>query len=406
MFGNAQKRVFDIVIGMHSDLMNVLIVETDLIEKKPIIHYYAHERIRNYDLNNTEDVYHALKETLLSVTLSLAQNGFKKMSDLGGHIHPQSLFVVAGAPFGATVTRSISLVKDEPFSVTADFVKHVVEEAERQEDSKSSEIAMFSEHGMHVSHRLLTNALLNGYPVSTFTGQQATELLLSEIVEVVSSLIGETLKDAEKNLLPHVPIIEHTFSLATATFLKSLYPHTKSFLIVELHTQGTECILIQDGVLVEHKNVNYGFVDTSKHLVEVAGTVAGETETYMHEFGKDTMYEDMQVLVTSEVATHALKLQEVLLALHTNYVLPKDIFVISSESYENYTNAVVKTAVEAQYRNAPLTLHTLTQTEIDDLVISQLDITEPLSLNALVLALFVHMERNRTAKNSGELAVY
>ena len=164
--------------------------------------------------------------------------------------------------------------------------------------------------------------------------------------------------------------------------------------------------MIQDGVLVEHKNVNYGFVDTSKHLVDVAGTVAGETETYLHEFGKDTMYEDMQVLVTSEVATHALKLQEVLLALHSSYVLPKDIFVISSESYENYTNAVVKTAVEAQYRNAPHTLHTLTQTEIDDLVISQLDITEPLSLNALVLALFVHMERNRTAKNSGELAVY
>lgn len=406
MFNRAHKRVFDIAIGIHSDLMTVLIIETDHIEKKPIIHYYTHEKIRKYDLSNPEDAYHALKETLLSVTLSLAQNGFKKMRDLGGHIHPQSLFVIAGAPFGATVTRKITLSKDTAFAVTPDFIKHVVEEAEKQNDAKSGEIAVFSESGMHVSSRLLSNALLNGYSVASFTGQKATELHLHEIIEVVSSVVGEILKDAEKNLLPHVPMVEHTFSLAVATFLKALYPHTKSFLAVEFHTQGTECILIQNGVLTEHTSISYGFADAAKHLSESAGTLEGEAETHLHEYGKDTLYEDMQSMVTDEVATHALTLKEMLLSLHTNYVLPNDVFVLSSEPYDGYSTAVVEQATKAMYQDVRFAIHSLSETEIDDRVISQLDVTESLSISALIIALFVHMERNRNAKDTGELAVY
>jgi len=406
MFSRAQKRVFDIVIGIHSDIMYVLIVETETIEKKPIIHYYTHERIRNCSLTDTDDAFHALKETLLSVTLSLAQNGFKKMRDLGGHIHPQTLFVVAGAPFGATVTRSIALSKDTAFAVTSDFVKKVIEEAEKQVDPKSAEIAVFSEHGMHVSNRLMANAQLNGYSVNSFTGQHATELLLSEIVEIVSSVIHETLKEAEKNLLPHVPIVEHTFSLAIASFLKNLYPHTKNFLVVELHTQGTECLLIQNDVLVEHANTNYGFADAAKHLSEKVGTLEGEGELHLKDYGTDTVYEDMHTLVTNEVDTHATELKKILAALHVKYVLPKDIFVLNSQHYDRYAEQVVKVAVDAEYKNVAHTTHILTQTEIDDQAILQLDVTEPLSVSALILASFVHMERNRTAKNTSDIAVY
>lgn len=406
MFSRAQKRVFDIVIGIHSDVMCVLIVETETIEKKPIIHYYTHERIRDYSLNDSEDAFHALKEALLSITLSLAQNGYKKMRDLGGHIHPQSMFVIAGAPYGATVTRTISLCKEEPFAVTVEFVRKLIEEAEAQSDSKSAEIAVYSEHGMHVSNRLMTNAKLNGYPVKSFTGQHATELVLSEIVEVVSSIIGETFKEAEKNLLPHVPIIEHTFSLAVASFLKNLYPHTKDFMVLDFHSKGTECFLIEDNALVEHKNSNYGFSNAAAHLSETIGTISGEGELHLKEFGLDTMYEDTHTAVLSEVETHAVELKTLISNLHLTHVLPKDIFVIHSMPYEKYTDAVIKSAVPSEYRTANYTTHHLTQTEIDDLVIMQLDIAEPLSVSALILAKFVHMERNRTAKDTATLAVY
>jgi hypothetical protein len=313
--------------------------------------------------------------------------------------------LVAATPFGATVTRFITLKKDTPFKATPDFIRRMIEEAEAQSDAPKREIMTYQETGMHMVGRAILEARLNGYPVQKFTGQEVKEVSLAEMIALVPDLLKQTLLEAEKNLLPHVPVEPHVYTFALFLVLREHYPHTPSFCIVDIHAHHSECTLVRDGLLIHHTLIPFGIGNAATVLAEKLGTLESEAFAHLKDAGSASQHGDVSPFIVSLIEEHAKKLRTCISELEAQFVLPKDCILISPRDYDAYTKAVATKAFLAPENSVEHVVHTLGDAELEAMVDRGENVSQYAPVTA-ILARFVHIERERGFEDSSKIEVY
>lgn len=405
MFHREPTPLFDVVIGIRSDSVYGLIVMNAADTEKPLILYSIEEPIREYVGTNVDDMFHALKEALFSATLSLAQNGFRALKDHAPHAKVSHLFVVSGAPFGTTVTRTIRLSKDKPFKVTPDFIQHVVEESKIATDAAKRESIVTQALGVRVVNTAILDARLNGYTVHTFQGQEASELLLSEVVEVVPELIKKTLEETEKNLLPHVPMREHTYAFALSLVMREHYPHTPHMIAFDVHAHHTECVLIRDGVLLEHTMAEYGISHAVAEIGSKLKTLNAEAYGHLRGYGLTIQHEDVETALSEVADAHAEVVIAKLTELKSRCVLPKEVIVLTSTDYAKYASAVAERAFARVGGAETCTVRPMSEHDIRSLV-QEGESAATSSIASAILARFVHIQHALHRVDTTKVEVY
>lgn len=319
---------YSLLVDIGSGSIGVAVVESDSSQDAPLILYTHRERIRITRKKTQDELVRTLREALLSATLELSSNGMKALAAHDPHGRIDHIDVLYASPWSEVITRIIAIEHKETFKATPEFVDALIVEALSQSGSSEHEQTIFESTGQVVIHRATIDSSVNGYPVHAFTGQDATELRLAYMSELVPSAVRDTLKEAEKNLSASAPLIERSFVAAAYCAARTLHTDERDALLIEVTGEATECAVIEDGVLYENFSTLFGSNSFYRLLSDRLGTLEQEAVSHVRDFIAQTTHEDVRDIIVELRQSYKEQLMKVFDSIRTSYALANDLILV------------------------------------------------------------------------------
>lgn len=318
---------YSILVDIGSGSVGVAVVESDGNHDEPLILYTHRERIRITKSKTEEDLIRTLREALLAATLELSSSGMKALASHDPHGRIDHVDVLYASPWCEVITRIIALDHKESFKTTSDMVETMIDEALKHAGSPAHEQAIFESTGKAVIHRAIIDSMVNGYPVTSFTGQEANELKIAYMTELVPQVVRDTLSEAEKNLSAHAPLVERSFVAATYCVSRRLYPDERDALLIEVTGEATECAVIEDSVLYENFSALFGVHSFYRLVGDKLGTIEEEAASHVRDFLQQTARADVREVIMQARESYKKQLEKVFDAIREEYALPNDLII-------------------------------------------------------------------------------
>lgn len=338
---------YSIIVDIGSGSVGVGVIETDTSHAHPLVVYAHRERIRNPKDHSPEEYIRILKEALLAATLELSSNGMKALHEHAPRAKVESIKVLYAAPWTELASRTIKLEKPESMRATKDLVDTLVKEALTQADSANHEEQIFEESGLEVIHEELIDGRLNGYPVADFHGQECTTIEVAHLAELVPRAVRVTLAEAGKHLLAHPAITERSFARVVVGVARAVFPHTDSFVTIEMTGGGTEVVLVENGTIRESVSVTTGAHAFEQEIAARLGTIEGEVRSHIRDYIAHTTRDDVTAAITEAREAYKAVIAKLLTDIETRYVIPSNLITISDPEYRDLFLTIAEEAFAA-----------------------------------------------------------
>lgn len=341
---------YAIIIDIGSGSVGVAIIEVSAEQKKPLIIYTHRERIRVTSKKTEDEFIRALKEALLAATLELSSNGMKALHAHDHHARIETIHVLYASPWSEVVSRIIKVEKEEPLKATNALIETLVEEALKQARTDTHEDTIFTNAGLEVINTAIIDAKLNGYPVTDFLGQTCTSIELTHLSELAPKSVRDALRESEKHLLAHPIVTEHTFTATVTAVAKKIYPHTGSFIAIEVTGEATECAIVQHGVLYQNFYTLFGTHSFERALAKQLGTLEDEARAHITDYIFHTTRDDVTAAIQEVREIYKTELKRLLDIIRIHYVLPQDVVLTTEPNYKEFYMTLLE-EVYSSYRN-------------------------------------------------------
>lgn len=338
---------YSIVVDIGSGSVGVGVIETDTSHAHPLVVYSHRERIRNPKDHSPEEYIRILREALLAATLELSSNGMKELHEHAPGAKVESIKVLYAAPWTELVSRTIKLEKPETIRATKELVDTLVKEALALADSKVHEEHIFEETGLEVIHEELIDGRLNGYPVADFHGQECVSIEVVHLAELVPRAVRVALAEAGKNLLPHPTITERSFARVVVGVARTVFPHTDSFVTIEMTGGGTEVVLVENGTIRESVSATTGAHAFEQEIASKLGTIDGEVRSHIRDYIAHTTREDVTAAINEARDAYKSLITKLLADVETRYVIPSNLITISDPEYRDLFLTIAEEAFSA-----------------------------------------------------------
>ena len=346
MFGLAKKDTpFGVIIDVHSGSVGMAIVHSEPGMDLPQVLYAHREYLKIGEHPDTSALIRALRQALFSASLQLASEGMAALKTFDPKGSLGRVLLVCGAPWANTVTRFIHVEDKEPFLVTQERVRTLIEEAERRDETELKTASLLRELNIGLVERAIVNTALNGYPTHDPYGKKGTELSLAHISGLVPQAIIDTATEIEDKILPDTVRTSHTFALVLFCVMRDLYPDTHHGLFMDISGEATELCLMQDEVLMETCVFPFGTHTFLRLLASELNTFPDEALTHMREFGQATP-ESIKLAVAKVSEQYVTSLAEAIGLLEERYSIPSHIFLSTSRGLHTHFDTLIRQAVE------------------------------------------------------------
>jgi hypothetical protein len=382
---------FSLVFDISSGSVGVAIVEENPSEKKPLIVYTYREPIRPAKGSSPELYLRTLKEALLAVTLEVTSAGMHALTAHGGNIH--TIRVLYAAPWSLIVSRTISLEKEEAFSATFGLVDTLVTQALTSAEAPLHEELIFERTGFEVVHQELTDAKLNGYAVTDFTGQQCVSIEVTHLSELVPQTVREAVKDAVRHLALHGEVTEHAFARASTHAVTHIFPHTDSFILVEFAGGATECVVVENGTVRESVSNVVGTHTFEQELAETLGTIREEVRGYLRDYTSQSTHDDITKAIQEARDGYKIVIGKLFAELRLKLVLPRNIITLAESEYSDLFLGMVEE--EYAQHNTEYKVHALDNALMNSYVEYAEEVLPDHAL--AMIAIFFHTAQKNTA---------
>lgn len=327
-FGSPRDEVtYGVLLNVSSASITVAIVESKTAASLPIILYTNETLLRT---GTTESDLRRVREALLSIILTLSQEGLSALRTHNPHARIQKILVSCGAPWAHSVARKVSYENEEAFKVTEGILNDLVQSAEEEIHTYLEKEASALDDFV-VVERATTDISINDYVVENPISKIGTTCGLSHMVGLIPKELLEALTEARDRLFPDTELVVHTSLLVSYCILRDLYPHTDAFTIIEVSGEATEFGIVEHNLLSQNKSFPYGSATFIRAIAKEKECPVSDAATLVAAQGKNHLTEDPQF--ETQVHTYTDLVRTCMQEMTQKQTLPRATVIIVHHSF-------------------------------------------------------------------------
>jgi hypothetical protein len=202
----------------------------------PTIYFSVSKHISPREHESQTD---AMLRTLDDVGHDLIETGAPTLRRETGSGHADGVLVSVADPWQQTAVHTQTIQPGKQFTFTRAMLSEIIASSEHVPDDRIS----FGES--------VIATILNGYDIPNPIGKKANRAEVIVLSSTLEKKLTETIHAKVRKLYHTHDIAFTAFAPVAYTVLRSLYPHEKDFLVLNVETDGTDLSFVKNGVLVD-----------------------------------------------------------------------------------------------------------------------------------------------------------
>ena len=384
------------LLDIGSGSVTVSVVASVLSQNKLDCIWSHQERLRLRESKRDADgqTKHILA-ALVNAMLALGQTGVATVRQYDHRATIATLQCSVAAPWSYTISKSAQLTKDEPFTLTKQLLRELIQATEAKIYDELHENEITASLELKLVNRSVAQLLVNDYPVDVINGQKALGLEIKMLSVVLQEYLQAAIVKNQETILPSsVPKI-YSYMNMLYYVLQHTRPEMREYCLVNLTFEATEIGIVRDGMLTFSTHESYGIANYVYDLAQAIGTEPVEVLGW---FESDLWHEQLKELSKSKQETCqqiTKDYQQLLTGLFEqtgdDFTIPKTIYVHAVTKLFAPFSGIIYTASE-QASNFKHIVH-----NVDEEILQSLP--EDCELQAgvnLISALFFHIHGHDT----------
>ncbi len=348
MFGFTFKKpetLYSALIDVGSGSVGVAIIKSNHSKANPEI-LFSH-RV-NVDLSNRtvsrEDLFRQLRETLISASLILSQEGTKALRKHNNTARVSKIHLTVSAPWAVTIARQVTYDHGEPLVVTDDLLTDLRESAESEIEQAVTELPLMKSLNLNIVERSTTGITVNDYQVVEPRGLSGSLIGLTHITGLISEIILDWVTEVRDKIFVKVPLKAHTTMLVTYCVVRDLFPDSVSCCTINITGEATEFGIVEDNNLVETTSTPYGTNTIVRDIIKRTNKTATDVVSLLR--SADSLTAADRAVASEFMKPYISTISDTFKLLSESRTVPRLIIVTTQTQLADTFSAAIKEALE------------------------------------------------------------
>ncbi len=332
-----------VVIDIGSGSVAVALVHTK--EDATTDFLWSHrEYILTKGYTDIKELLRDIHTALMNALLEFGSNGLRTLQ---GELRPkdiEGILVTVSAPWAHTATQVVRFEKEEPFTVSDEFIDDLIKTSKKETEESQKQIAAL---GLQTISETVAEITLNEYVVADPDGKEAKAVTVSIITSAVQEKIISSVQEGIEKILPGVSISFFSFIDVLYKTLKILKPHTSEIVIVDVTDEASEVGIVRDDVLRHCNFAPAGLYSIARNISAELGLPKEEAYSLLKHTAEDLkeMYKAAeQEKLTALFTAYEDALVQLLQDTGDSLNIPQSIFVHTDSNTAPFVLERVKNA--------------------------------------------------------------
>lgn len=243
------KPQYGAIFEIGSGSVLVAIIESRSQDTHPHIIWAKRETSRSKYTHTEEGATKDIITALMNAALLLDSEGRKVLKSHQSKAKITHLQVSIAAPWSYTVTKKITYKSKEPFTLTKEKIKSLVNTAYKKLDEEVERHEKIHDLGLEIISTDTYELFLNGYSTKNPENKTTTSVNLNYVSSVSQEYLVEKIKDINGRILPRVKSKLYSFMLIFHKIMREQLPHQNEYCLVDITNNATEIGIVREGVL-------------------------------------------------------------------------------------------------------------------------------------------------------------
>ncbi len=266
---------------------------------------------------------------------------------------PAKIFCILPPPWLVSQTRIINFKKNTPFIFTTKLADELIQK----------EIKLFEEENL-IKYKNISSTIrsiefkniktsLNGYETSEPLNKKATELEMAIFVSISGEQILKKIEDTIAKVFHFEKITFSSFTMATFTVIRDLFPKKENFLLFYIGGEVTDISMVKKGTLRESISFPIGCNFITRGVASGLSCSLNEASSFLSLFKDGHAEEKLTerlIPIIKNLKTEWLKsFQESLAHLSNDISIPATIYMYMGKDMADFFSETIKTEQFSQY---------------------------------------------------------
>ena len=241
------------------------------------------------------------------------------------------------SPWLILKSKDIHLSQDIPFIITRKFINDItIKEAGLFKKELLKNNPEDTGGGFEIIEKSIIHTKINGYTINDVIGRKTKSLDVSLYISAISENIKKKISDI---VLGHTHtdrenILMHSFPLVLFSTIRDNLEEDSDFVLMNISSEITDIILINNHVIKSVESFPFGKNTIVRRLAKffkVSLEIAESQLTmYMSKKVDDSTFDSIQNLLEDLEKEWSIYLEDTLLTLSPEMVLPKKIYIVTN----------------------------------------------------------------------------
>lgn len=300
---------------------------------------------------SAEESFADLCSALDRLLRTCGSEGLERLAVEQGAASVSAVQVTIAAPWGQTVTQSVTTTRSESFSVTESLVGKMASKAEemtqaalRSDANASAELTILNSETMAVE--------ANGYALKEPFGVQTNEVTAVIRVELARTALVKRIRDGIERICPHRPLRIGTFVSLFYEVMRDLRIDTTDTCLFHVSAETTELGIIRNNLLSHATYTPYGTHSIAREIAELTNIPHSEALAYIRD--EADAFQPPNAAALSEISElYRTNLVELIERAGGKLAGAKTVFLHADTRAETYLCAAVVAAMKRATGRAP-----------------------------------------------------
>ncbi len=230
---------------------------------------------------NADVLLKQIKTAITNAYLELHQVGLKALKESGHDAHISEAQMVVAAPWSFTISKTISLKDEKPFTVDQKLIDELVAAAKKQSELVLDTNKLTKTLGLRITHEDVLGVTINGYAIKEPLEQEGNEISLSFTETAISEDVSATLINTVEKFFPKAKVTMYSFMYVFYLTMRNRHPNTSEVCLIDVTGEATEIGIVREDIL-QHTTFNpNGIHSIARELSNLTGITRQEAYSYM-----------------------------------------------------------------------------------------------------------------------------
>ena len=244
---------------------------------KPEILFSVRKELVFQENVSLERLSTSLEESLEEVCADIIEKGMPLLSGKRKNFSLDSIVCSYASPWYISQTQTITIHKDEPFTITATTIPDLLKshQAEQVSAIDETDAIAFPTDVVFLEQKIIETTL-NGYRVTQPIGKMVSDLSVTVYTSTISEALYDRVEEILGRLFGSTPIEHHSFPLISFSVARDVFAATENFLLIDISGEVTDITYTEKNTIVETISFPQGVHFLTRELNKKMGVLPGE----------------------------------------------------------------------------------------------------------------------------------